>query len=80
MDSRLIGLLGRHAGATNLEISNGLSSSIITKVLYMSSRFWLLGVESRVFSHAEKERIICKDEQIHKMTTIFTQNGPRLSF
>ena len=26
------------------------------KVLYMSSCFWLLGVESRDFSHAEKER------------------------
>ena len=48
-----------------------------TKVLYMSSSFWLLGVESRDFSHAEKERTACKAEQIHKMTTIFTQNGPR---
>ena len=46
----------------------------------MFSGFWLLGVESRDFSHAEKERPACKDEQIHKMTTIFTQNGPRLSF
>ena len=25
-------------------------------VLYMSSSFWLFGVESRVFSHAEKEK------------------------
>ena len=32
------------------------------------------------FSQAEKERTACKAEQIHKMTTIFTQNGPRLSF
>ena len=32
------------------------------------------------FFHAEKERTPCKDEQIHKMTTIFTQNGPRVSF
>ena len=46
----------------------------------MSSSFWLLGVESRDFSHAEKERTACKAEQIHKMTTISTQNGPRLSF
>ena len=38
----------------------------------MSSSFWLLGVESRDFSHAEKERTACKAEQIHKMTTIFT--------
>ena len=51
-----------------------------TLVLYMSSHFWLLGVESRDFSHAEEERTACKAEQIHKMTTIFTQNGPRLSF
>ena len=36
--------------------------------------FWLLRVESRDFSQAEKERTSCKAEQIHKMTTIFTQN------
>ena len=52
----------------------------VTEVLYISSSFWLLGVESRDFSHAEKGRTACKDEQIHKMTTFFTQNGPRLSF
>ena len=46
----------------------------------MSSSFWLLGVESRDFSHAEKERPAYKTEQIHESTTIFTQNGPRLSF
>jgi hypothetical protein len=27
----------------------------------------------RDFSQAEKERTVCKAEQIHKMTTIFTQ-------
>ena len=43
------------------------------KVFYISSSFWLVGVESRDFSHADKERTACKDEQIHKMTTIFTQ-------
>ena len=37
-------------------------------------------VESHDFSQAEKERTACKAEQIYKMTTIFTQNGPRLSF
>ena len=26
-----------------------------------------------IFSHAEKERTACRVEQIHKMTTIFTQ-------
>ena len=30
------------------------------KMLYMSSSFWLLGVESHDFSHAEKERTACK--------------------
>ena len=39
----------------------------------MSSSFWLLGVESRDSSHAEKERSACKSKQIHKMN-IFTQN------
>ena len=46
----------------------------------MCSSFWLLGVYSRDFSQGEKERTACKAEQIHKMTTIFTQNGPRLTF
>ena len=46
----------------------------------MSPSFWLLGVESRNFSQAEKLRTDCKAEQIHKMTIIFTQNGPRLLF
>ena len=40
----------------------------------MSSSFGLLGVESRDFSQAEKERTACKAEQIHKMTIIFTKN------
>ena len=39
----------------------------------MSSSFWLLKVESRDFSQAEKERTACQAEQINKMTTIFTQ-------
>ena len=34
----------------------------------------MLGAESRDFSQAEKERTACKAKQIHKMTTIFTQN------
>ena len=49
-------------------------------VLYISSSFWLLGVESHDFSHAEKKRTACKPEQIHKKTKSFTENGPRLSF
>ena len=51
-----------------------MNSVCVIQVLYMSSSFWLLGVESRDFSHAEKERTACKAKQIHKMTTIFTQN------
>ena len=39
----------------------------------MSSSFWLLQVDSRDFSQAEKERNASKAEQIHKMTIIFTQ-------
>ena len=43
-------------------------------LVYMSTSFWLFRVESHDFSQAEKERTACKYEQIHKMTTIFTQN------
>ena len=39
-----------------------------------------MAVESSDFSEAEKERTACKAEQVHKMITDFTQNGPRLSF
>ena len=58
-----------------------LSHYCVTMVLYMSSSFWLLGVESRDFSQAEKERTACKVEEIQKMTTILTQIdnlGPRV--
>ena len=44
------------------------------------SSFELFAPESRDFSQAEKEKSVCQVKQIHKMTTIFTQNGPRLSF
>ena len=49
----------------------------LIKLLYMTSNssFWLLRVESRDFSQAEEERVAWKSEQIHKMTTFFTQNG-----
>ena len=43
-------------------------------MLYMCSIFWLLGVESRDFSQAEKEKTASKAEQIYKMATIFTPN------
>ena len=46
----------------------------------MSSIFWLLAPESRDLSQAEKEITSWNAEQINKITTIFDQNGPRLSF
>ena len=42
--------------------------------LILCSKKKILGVESRDFSQAEKEITACKAEQIHKMTSIFTQN------
>ena len=45
-----------------------------TKVVYISSRFWLLAPESHDLSQAEKEITACKAEWIHKMTIIFIQN------
>ena len=46
----------------------------------MSSSFWLLAPELRDLSQAEEQMIVGQAEQINEMTTIFTQNGPRLSF
>ena len=46
----------------------------------MSSSFWLLQVEAHDFFQAETEITAWKGKQIHKMTIIFTQNGPKLSF
>jgi hypothetical protein len=45
-----------------------------TKVVYISFIFWLLAVESRDLSQAEKEITAYKVEEVHKMTIIFTQN------
>ena len=59
-------------------VSHFYETEFETWVLYMFSSFWLLGVESRDFSQAEKERTACKAS--HKMTTTSTQNGPRLLF
>ena len=39
-------------------------------MLYMSFSFWLLGVESSDFSHAETETTVCNAKRIHKTTTI----------
>ena len=46
-----------------------------SKVHYMSSSFWLTGVESRDFSQAEKEKTACKAEQSHEMKHVFTKNN-----
>ena len=48
--------------------------SLILGALQQCSSCWLLEIETRGFSQAEKEKTACKAEQIHKMTTIFTQN------
>ena len=42
--------------------------------LILSSKKKILALDSRDLSQAEKEITACKPEQIHKMTTIFTQN------
>ena len=44
------------------------------------SNFELLADESRDLSQTKKKITVVKDEQIHKMTIIFTQNGQKLSF
>jgi hypothetical protein len=47
----------------------------------MWSIFWLLGVESRDFSQAEKEKTACKAMKIHEMPTIFIKKRqPRTIF
>ena len=58
---------------------NGNYVATWVKVVYTSSSFGLLALESRDLSKAEKEIIVCQAEQFHKMTLIFTQNGPSLS-
>ena len=52
------------------------SSILLVLVVYMSSNFGLLTLESRDLSQAEKEKTACKPKQIKKMSTLFTQNGP----
>ena len=48
---------------------------MITEVLYMSSSFWLLGVESRDFCPAEKKRTTVLQNWANSqiMATFFTQ-------
>ena len=45
------------------------------KVIYLTSNFGQLAVGLRDLSQTEKKITVVKDEQIHKMTNIFTQNG-----
>ena len=47
---------------------------MVSKVVYMLSKILQMTVESRDFSQAEEKRAACKAVQIHKRTTIFTQN------
>ena len=44
---------------------------------YLSDYKHVWTIESLDFSQAEKEITTFKAEQIHKMTTVFTPNGPR---
>jgi hypothetical protein len=46
----------------------------------MCSKKKILAIESRGLSQAEKKITACKAEQIHKMTTIFTQNNNKGPF
>ena len=46
----------------------------------MSSSFWMLRVESRDFSLAEKERTACKAEKIHKMVLGYQFEWKMLTF
>ena len=54
--------------------------SVKSKVVYISSRFWLLADGSRDFTQPETEIIVCYAEQTPWMTIIFTQKGLQLSF
>ena len=50
-------------------MQRGNRANFVTKVLCMSYSFWLLGVESRDFSHAEVEKTASKADQIHEIFT-----------
>ena len=53
-----------------------MSSFLSSLVLYMSSSFWLLQVESHDLSQAEKKRTTWTAERIYKMT-IYSKKLPR---
>ena len=56
------------------EITNILLDfHVFTLVLYICVNFWLLAHKSHDLSQVET-KLLLKAEQIHKMTTIFTQN------
>ena len=65
----------------NLESAyNFDKESKVALLLILCSKMKILWVESRDFSQAEKDITTCKAKQIHKMTSIFTQNdilGPK---
>ena len=76
----VLNFLSNYFSADAQKKLSNFSKNQLGRVLYMSSSFGLLRVESRDFSQAEKDSSANKDEQTHKRTTIFTQSSPRLSF
>ena len=65
----LMHLIRKHKGSAFK--MTPFQNSFSSKLVYMSSSFWLLTV-------AEKKITACRDEQIHNITTIFTQNNNNL--
>ena len=64
--------------AHNFSVCTSLVQTVRkNNVQELSSQRWLAPTW---FLSSWEERTACKAEQIHKKTTIFTQNGPRLSF
>ena len=51
-------------------------TDLLSEVVYMSYKILLFAVGSRDYSQADIFLLFLQVEQIHKMTTIFTQNGP----
>ena len=67
-----IGMIMHGRQEEMISLLNALMVCRIVSIRLLILGFWLLGVESRDFSNAEKKRTACKAEQIHKMTTFFT--------
>ena len=50
------------------------------RVVYICVKSWLLADNSSDSTQADKKITVANAEQTLKMTTIFTQNGQKLSF